>query len=1195
MAGKRPTSPRSTASVQVVIRLRPLNDREKKHGTLPVVSASTADKSVTVIKGKGSHQARSSYGFDNVFTAFSSQEEVFDATLKPIIRDVMMGFESTVFAYGQTGTGKTHTMEGDLDNPEMQGVIPRSAKAIFEALKTPDYSHFSVSCSFLEIYNEELCDLLADPDSSGPKLDIMVGKNGPFCRGLSESPVESADDVFALMRRAQNQRQVGETNMNKQSSRSHCIFTLKIDAKRVLEDGSVLEVGGKLHCVDLAGSECAKSADLEKGNDSQAARERERKNINQSLLTLGRVVSMLKEQSQSKKKTNVRIPYRDSKLTRILQESLGGRCKTCLIATISPSVTAIEESMSTLNYAHAANGIVNKPVTTSFMSGSSSVSGELLKSSSGGGKNETGAVEHWRDMECRLEYMKAQVEEAQQALARKHLQQQELVEKAEQAEEAKLAAEAQLKVAKQENISLRDEITQHVEEKKTLLEELEHTKVSLSETTSILRATRHTEKCLTDEANQLLCALQQSIKDTSDLHSHLLRNREGDIERKKATKTFNGSIVRLFKEVCILVDSFTTVHRAFGEFMGSSNNTTCERLHHLQEANDQSLDVLTEEVHAASKLLTEYVSADGGIGQFVDATTSSIVDKMKSGKELLDSKGRELSSSFGGIRDQLKKSGQHLNELNASYQAESNQMLKDLTEKLSRTDKVLRKMVQSTIDTLEQQKEERLRSTESLQHELEEWDAATKKTAESISSISDKQSSSILETIEMLQAERARHDEINKQLGSQREFLQEMDSNQRSVIEKQNKALVSQKEAFVKSHQQQKEFCEQLVSNVMSGVQDLLKKQVATILDGSKQSHESFVNSNDELFMLNSSIQTSSNDIHDTVSSTNQSIQSTFEKVTQNESVASTMLEESSNTFSSILNSCQSHKSVIETKRRLISDNLQSSRSDNIDTLKRLKAEVTSSGEECTELVTVQTREQLAIGIKKLTDLSASSRAVVQTDVIEQTQNSIATNIEEPFESIMEALKETMDGASGEIQEGSENIRSLTSKHNDLVESMCKDMESSAAEMKTRGQEQESVIKDHGKTVKHVVKEHDECVLKNVGAIKSANTKCQDNVNEFTGRVIRPNEPTPEIEEKPLPEYSEELSKTPADGIILQGLRKDQSSCSEMSFGSSNKENNDDVASISSDDSDDKVEKSRANQAKNRRDTYQFTSEEAAD
>lgn len=201
-------------------------------------------------------------------------------------------------------------MEGDIDNLEMQGVIPRSAKAIFEALKSAEYKECNVSCSFLEIYNEELCDLLVEPGKKHTKLDIMGGKNGPFCRGLSESKVESAEHVLALMRRAQNQRQVGETSMNKQSSRSHCIFTIKIEAKRMVADGGVLEVGGKLHCVDLAGSECAKSANLEKGDESQSARERERKNINQSLLTLGRVVSMLKEQSQSKKKTNVRIPYR---------------------------------------------------------------------------------------------------------------------------------------------------------------------------------------------------------------------------------------------------------------------------------------------------------------------------------------------------------------------------------------------------------------------------------------------------------------------------------------------------------------------------------------------------------------------------------------------------------------------------------------------------------------------------------------------------------------------------------------------------------------------------------------------------------------------------------------------------------------------------------------------------------------------
>lgn len=111
----QPLSPRRTSSVQVVVRLRPLNDKEKKHGTLPVVSASTSDKTVTVIKGSGSRQVRTNYKFDNIFGTFSSQEEVFEATLKPVIRDVLNGFESTVFAYGQTGTGKTHTMVRHAD------------------------------------------------------------------------------------------------------------------------------------------------------------------------------------------------------------------------------------------------------------------------------------------------------------------------------------------------------------------------------------------------------------------------------------------------------------------------------------------------------------------------------------------------------------------------------------------------------------------------------------------------------------------------------------------------------------------------------------------------------------------------------------------------------------------------------------------------------------------------------------------------------------------------------------------------------------------------------------------------------------------------------------------------------------------------------------------------------------------------
>eukprot|EP01050_Picozoa_sp_SAG11_P005996 SAG11_NODE_448_length_9392_cov_17.782978_4_plen_235_part_00 len=157
-----------SVGVQVVARLRPLNRREEADGTLPVVSASTNDKTVTVIRGEGNRARRSGFKVDNVFGSFATQVEVYDQTMPPIIKDVLRGFQSTVFAYGQTGTGKTHTMEGIVDDPEQMGIIPRAANHLFESLQGDQFVDSTVSVSYLEIYNEELNDLLVE---TAPKAE----------------------------------------------------------------------------------------------------------------------------------------------------------------------------------------------------------------------------------------------------------------------------------------------------------------------------------------------------------------------------------------------------------------------------------------------------------------------------------------------------------------------------------------------------------------------------------------------------------------------------------------------------------------------------------------------------------------------------------------------------------------------------------------------------------------------------------------------------------------------------------------------------------------------------------------------------------------------------------------------------------------------------------------------------------------
>ncbi|CAJ1375836.1 unnamed protein product [Effrenium voratum] len=425
-----------TSNVRVVCRIRPMNEREKKAGATPAATASTERKEVAVVRifAGGTRQVRSTFHFDDVLTSFSSQEDVFRSTLQPLVGQVLAGYETTAFAYGQTGTGKTYTMEGQLDSSEGRGLVPRTAAAVLEALAGAEFTESTVTVSYLEIYNEELSDLLSTAERH-PKLDLkdVGGGRGVLCQGLSEVEVHSMQDILEVVRRAQEKRRVAETRVNARSSRSHSIFTMKVRCRRAVAGGE-LENLGKLHLVDLAGSECAKKGYLypdAQAQDPSFARvmageeERERRNINQSLLSLGRVITALREGSG-------RVPYRDSKLTRLLQDALGGRCKTVIIATISPALAAVEETISALQYAEQAAGIKNRPVASSLLRTATVASAARtvhdVSSSSGLGASD------WAELEMKVTYLSQELEEAQVALGRKYQEAQEEADRAMKAE-----------------------------------------------------------------------------------------------------------------------------------------------------------------------------------------------------------------------------------------------------------------------------------------------------------------------------------------------------------------------------------------------------------------------------------------------------------------------------------------------------------------------------------------------------------------------------------------------------------------------------------------------------------------------------------------------------------------------------------------------------------------------------------------
>uniref|UniRef100_A0A8C5SLC7 Kinesin-like protein n=1 Tax=Laticauda laticaudata TaxID=8630 RepID=A0A8C5SLC7_LATLA len=320
-------------NIKVMCRFRPLNDSEVIRG----------DKYIAKFQGEDTVVIASKpYAFDHVFQSHTSQEQVYNDCAKKIVKDVLEGYNGTIFAYGQTSSGKTHTMEGKLHDPDGMGIIPRIVQDIFNYIYSMDENlEFHIKVSYFEIYLDKIRDLL---DVSKTNLSVHEDKNRvPYVKGCTERFVCSPDEVMDTIDEGKSNRHVAVTNMNEHSSRSHSIFLINVKQENTQTEQ---KLSGKLYLVDLAGSEKVSKTGAEGAVLDEA------KNINKSLSALGNVISALAENSAY-------VPYRDSKMTRILQDSLGGNCRTTIVICCSPSSYNESETKSTLLFGQRAKTIKN--------------------------------------------------------------------------------------------------------------------------------------------------------------------------------------------------------------------------------------------------------------------------------------------------------------------------------------------------------------------------------------------------------------------------------------------------------------------------------------------------------------------------------------------------------------------------------------------------------------------------------------------------------------------------------------------------------------------------------------------------------------------------------------------------------------------------------------------------------------------
>ncbi|XP_078079647.1 kinesin-like protein KIF11 isoform X1 [Mustelus asterias] len=528
-------------NIQVVIRCRPFSLAERKASCSNVVECDPVKKEVTIrTSGPGADKAPKKYTFDMVFGPSAKQIDVYKSVVYPILDEVIMGYNCTIFAYGQTGTGKTFTMEGERSQKEqytweedpLAGVIPRTLHQIFERLASQG-AEFSVKVSLLEIYNEELFDLLSPTSDVSERLQMFDdprNKRGVIIKGLEEISVHNKDEVYQILERGAAKRTTAATLMNAYSSRSHSVFSITIHMKETTLDGEELVKIGKLNLVDLAGSEnIGRSGAVDK-------RAREAGNINQSLLTLGRVITALVERAPH-------VPYRESKLTRILQDSLGGRTKTSIIATISPASVNFEETISTLDYAYRAKNIMNKPEVNQKLTKRALIKEyteeiERLKRDLAAAREKNGVYmssENYEFLQCRVAGQEDLISDYVEKIA---------------AMEEELKQVSDLFVeTKKELEHCTTELQQCEQVLQDTQQDLELTKVKLSEEEFVCDAHAHTEKKLYNTASELLQTVEDSTKDVSGLHAKLDRKKMVEFHNCKAQDSFVKQMNDLFTEM----------------------------------------------------------------------------------------------------------------------------------------------------------------------------------------------------------------------------------------------------------------------------------------------------------------------------------------------------------------------------------------------------------------------------------------------------------------------------------------------------------------------------------------------------------------------------------------------------------------------------------------------------------------------
>ena len=785
--------------------------------------------------------------------------------------------------------------------------------------------------------------------------------------------------------------------------------------------------------------------------------------------------------------------------------------------------------MSTLNYAQAANGIINKPVSSSYLSLGSSASSTVAS-----GLSEPNTVEHWREMECRLEYMQTQVEEAKAALARKHMQQQEIVERAEKAESTVIELEDKYKQSKKEIESLTEVVAKEREDKQVLSNLLQETELALRKTNAILEATQHTETCLTSEAKSILASLEESIRDGDQLHQLLAEARESDIQKRSATKTFHTASTSILGNV---IDQLNELSKSSEEHKGLIlNQTESEKLYRTEKFS--SFDKLLQETKTQIMSLVKEIESlgmgDNGIKEVLAATSSGAIERLDQTKSMVNHAEKELHERIHQTRTKVMKASQDLDERNRCYIKSSDDFLSAFESNVASAKSKISTMVSNATVSLAEVRLAGAETRKNLLSLLNQIETTSKEASASTQNILSTQRDKISCTDRQFGEGKDNLEDMNTFLNGQGSLIDNEGGRHMNQVHDLKQAISDQKNTFNQAYEEEQKLQQEVLQNMYMGMQKLMQVEMKRLTENTMKQQNSFTSSSDSLLQQNENIEVTGRSILGEVKDTNGKL---LEKV----------------------GSTQANYDSIEEVVQDTKETLAKLEDSTIDDHNAIVMHVEHGKRKCDELdkeldEVMQIGEKMANDNKVITDFTSEKILSESQEEVSKISQEAQNNMDYARNTVVKNVCEDLDVAEAPrgkyCSDVTSNLQQVTTSLGDATAEIVPKIEEQSKKSGIVG----DTITSYEQTFEEISSDYCNNVQTNekslisstetfetststlVSSCRSSLSGAQTTISDFSVNDIQVDENVPPLISRAKFEYSSNFTSTPADDIILQGL-----------------------------------------------------------